>query len=289
MIHRLRCTARCVHDGPAESASAVLRLHPRTSPHQRVRAGALRVEPRPAVLREGTDHFGNPVAWLLFDRPHAGFEAVSEAVIEVSAPAAPDPFATPAWEAVARAGASADAVAHGAAEFVFGSPLAPADAAARAYAAASFPPGFPVLAGVLDLLGRVGRDDRGGHGHGGAIPAGTDPRRGGAGMCRDRDFAHAMIAGLRGLGLPARHVSGCARWGHAGRVRAWVECWLGPRHGWLGLDPADDRVVGDGYVVLGRGRDAADVPAVHVVPAGGGACAPVVDVAVDPADGDPGA
>ena len=34
-------------------------------------------EPRPAVLREGTDHFGNPVAWLLFDRPHAGFEAVS--------------------------------------------------------------------------------------------------------------------------------------------------------------------------------------------------------------------
>lgn len=282
MIHRLRCVARCVYDGAAESASAVLRLYPRALPHQRVRACASRVEPRPAVLREGTDHFGNPVVWLLFDRPHAGFEAVSDSVVEVSAPAVPDPFATPAWEAVARAGASADALAHGAAEFVFGSPLAPADPAARAYAAGSFPPGFPVLAGVLDLLGRVGRDARTGRGHGVAVPAGADPRRGGAGMGRDQDLAHAMIAGLRGLGLPARYVLGCARRDGAGGARAWVDCWLGPRHGWLGLDPADDRVVGDEYVVLGRGRDAADVPPARVVPTGGGACALAVDVALDP-------
>ena len=68
-----------------------------------------------------------------------------------------------------------------------------------------------------------------------------------------------------------------------------MECWLGPRHGWLGLDPADDRVVGDGHVVLGRGRDAADVAPVRAVPIGGGACAFAVDVAFDSADGDPGA
>lgn len=274
MIHRLRCVARCGDAGPA-GAAVVLRVRPRALPHQRVRACALRVEPRASapVWQEGTDHFGNPVAWLLIDRPHAGFEAVSEAVVEVSAPAAPDPFATPAWEAVARAGA----LAHEAAEFVFGSPWVPIDAAARAYAAPSFPPGFPVLAGLLDLLGRIDRDARTRRGV--ADPAGTGARRADAGACQAtyRDAAHAMIAGLRGVGLPARHVSGYARRGEAGCARDWVECWLGPRHGWLGLDPADDRVAGDGHVLFGRGRDGADTCPVRVVPAGGGP-APAVDV-----------
>lgn len=280
MIHRVRCVARCDYTGPVEAAAVVLRLRPRALPHRRVRACEWRIEPRGAVLREGTDHFGNPVAWLLIARPHAGFEAVVDAVVETSAPAVPDPFATPAWEAVARAGA----LAHEAAEFAFGSPLAPASEAARAYAAPSFPPGFPVLAGVLDLLGRIGRDAR--SGRCAAIPAGTDARQAGVGTCQD--LAHAMIAGLRGLGLPARHVSGCARRGGggdksgSGGAQAWTECWLGPRHGWLGLDPADDRVVGDGYVPFGWGRDGADTAPVRAVPTGGGVHALAVDVAFDP-------
>lgn len=279
MIHRVRCVARCDHAGPAESVVAVLRLCPRASPHQRVRACDLRVAPRAAVVREGTDHFGNPVAWLLSDPSHAGFEAVAEAVVEVSAPAMPDPFATPAWEAVARAGS----LAHGAAEFAFGSPLAPVGEAARAYAAPSFPPGFPVLAGLLDLLGRIGRDVRLRPG-GAEAPAGVDDtlrlRAGDA-----REVSHLMIAAVRGVGLPACHVSGCAGARGVGRLHAWAECWLGPRHGWLGLDPSHDRVAADGHVVFARGRDAADVDPARVAVPGGGAHAIGVDVHVEACTG----
>ena len=56
-----------------------------------------------------------------------------------------------------------------------------------------------------------------------------------------------MIAGLRGLGLPARYVSGYIRtytrrpassaWPAATRSHAWVGCWMGPQFGWIDLDP----------------------------------------------------
>ena len=149
MTLRVRHVTEYEYADPVELAAHMAHLRPRTLPYQDVRSFTLRVEPAPERVVEGEDHFGNPVAWLLIARPHAGFEAVVETSVETSAsaPAVPDPFATPAWETVARAGA----LAHEAAEFAFGSPLASASEATRAYAAPSFPPGFPVLAGVLDL------------------------------------------------------------------------------------------------------------------------------------------
>jgi transglutaminase-like putative cysteine protease len=88
-----------------------------------------------------------------------------------------------------------------------------------------------------------------------------------------------MISGLRGLGLPARYVSGyvrtrpppggVARRG-ADQSHAWVEAWLGPDHGWVGLDPTNDIVVRDEHVVLAWGRDFADVSPLRGVILGGG-------------------
>ena len=40
---------------------------------------------------------------------------------------------------------------------------------------------------------------------------------------------------------------------------AWVSVWL-PGHGWIDIDPTNNTLVDDGYVVLGWGRDYHDVP-----------------------------
>ena len=57
------------------------------------------------------------------------------------------------------------------------------------------------------------------------------------GVCQD--FAHVMIAGLRGLGLPAAYVSGYLRTipppgkprlQGADATHAWVSLWCGPEH-----------------------------------------------------------
>ena len=95
------------------------------------------------------------------------------------------------------------------------------------------------------------------------------------GVCQD--FAHVMIAGLRGLGLAARYVSGyLATDPPPGRERvvgadathAWLACWVpGPlgESTWLAVDPTNDCVMGDRHVTVAWGRDYADVPPVKGV------------------------
>ena len=86
------------------------------------------------------------------------------------------------------------------------------------------------------------------------------------GVCQD--FAHIMISGLRGIGLPAAYVSGylrtvqppgAARLQGADAMHAWVMLWCGAAAGWVGLDPTNDVVAGDQHVVLAIGRDYSDV------------------------------
>jgi transglutaminase-like putative cysteine protease len=269
---------------PVDIAAHLLHLTPRGVPGQTVEAMALEVSPAPAYRTEGTDHFGNGVSWLSIEAPHACLEVVLEAVVEVGFSPPPPADATPAWEAV-RDAASLPGGAW-AAEFVLPSAHAPAEPGAGAYAAASFPPGRPVLAGLVALNARIKRDF--------AFRAGVTTistpvsqilaER--VGVCQD--FAHLMIASLRALGLPARYCSGYIRIRPPpGRVRrqgadqshAWVGCWLGPEFGWVDLDPTNDLVVRDEHLLLGWGRDFADVSPVKGILLGGGKR--VMEVSVD--------
>ena len=81
------------------------------------------------------------------------------------------------------------------------------------------------------------------------------------GVCQD--FAHVMIGICRSAGLPARYVSGYlyVKPGEALRGQlashAWVEVFL-PGHGWLGLDPTNNRPVDAHHVKIAVGRDYAD-------------------------------
>lgn len=82
------------------------------------------------------------------------------------------------------------------------------------------------------------------------------------GVCQD--FTHLALSALRSVGIPARYVSGYlhpspgAAVGDvvAGQSHAWVEAWLGR---WWGCDPTHGGGVGERHVVVGRGRDYADV------------------------------
>jgi len=83
------------------------------------------------------------------------------------------------------------------------------------------------------------------------------------GVCQD--FAHAALALCRCLGIPARYVSGYfydstrdRKMRGAEASHAWIEVMVNG-HGWFGLDPTNNRVVDDTYVILGTGRDYRDV------------------------------
>ena len=150
--------------------------------------------------------------------------------------------------------------------YVFASPLVPVQQPVTAYASASFPPANGILAGAVDLMHRIRTEFK------------YDPkatvistplnevfeRR--HGVCQD--FAHVMIAGLRGLGLPAAYVSGYLRTipppgkprlQGADATHAWVSLWCGPEIGWVGFDPTNDLLVENDHIVLAVGRDFSDV------------------------------
>src|SRR5882672_3728963 len=84
------------------------------------------------------------------------------------------------------------------------------------------------------------------------------------GVCQD--FAHIMIALLRGLKVPARYVSGylfheaeSKDRSSEGASHAWVEI-LVPKLGWIAFDPTNNLIAGDRHIRVAIGRDYADVP-----------------------------
>jgi transglutaminase-like putative cysteine protease len=93
-----------------------------------------------------------------------------------------------------------------------------------------------------------------------ALSTAADVNASGLGVCRD--FTHLAISLCRALNIPARYVFGYlpdmdvpadpAPMDFA----AWMEVWLGDR--WWTFDPRNN-VRRKGRVVIGRGRDAADV------------------------------
>ncbi|WP_300343234.1 transglutaminase family protein [Nesterenkonia sp.] len=94
------------------------------------------------------------------------------------------------------------------------------------------------------------------------------------GVCQD--LSHVAIGALRSLGVPARYVSGYihpdpeAPVGQpvAGQSHAWLEWWDGRWHSW---DPTNHTPAGDHHILIGRGRDYADVTPFKGILSGGGA------------------
>ena len=127
----------------------------------------------------------------------------------------------------------------------------------RDYAQQSFAPGRPFLDGAIELMHRINADFT--YEIGATTVTTTPPmsfalRRG---VCQD--FAHIMISGLRGIGLPAAYVSGylrtapradTSRLQGADAMHAWVLVWCGPQAGWIGLDPTNAMLACDEHIVL---------------------------------------
>jgi transglutaminase-like putative cysteine protease len=280
MHWRIRHVTTYRYAETVDMATHMLHLSPRALPHQLVLAQDIACTPAPARVTAGIDHFGNTVTWLSIDRPHERFEVVAEFEVKTAFPIPPPADASPAWEDVAATATP------GVAEFTFASPMLPENDAARAYAAISFPPRRPVLAGLLDLNKRIGEDFAFRAGVTGIATTVAQVLAQRAGVCQD--FTHLMVNGLRGLGLPARYVSGYIRTrpppGEVARrgsdqSHAWVGAWMGKEHGWVDLDPTNDVVVAEEHVVLGWGRDFSDVSPLRGIILGGGRHR--LDVAVD--------
>jgi transglutaminase-like putative cysteine protease len=287
VIYAIRHLTAYAYSRPVPFARCILRLLPREDLGQRVGGSALTIAPHPAERGDGICFFGNRMTTLTIARPHRDLRIEMRARVEVKRPQPPIAGLTPGWEEVAAQAVVGPGLEPGSpAHHLYPSRLVPLPAEVVAYAARSFPARRPVLEAAVELMGRIRADFS-------YDPAATEVSTplseafaARHGVCQD--FAHVMIAGLRGLSLPAAYVSGYIRTvpppgerrlEGADASHAWVMLWCGPGTGWIGLDPTNDMIVCDDHIVTAIGRDYADVAPLDGVLVGPGS--QEIGIAVD--------
>jgi transglutaminase-like putative cysteine protease len=252
----------------------------------------LEILPVPVVRGVHFDSFGNLATYFEVEGRHEMLEVIARSFVDVSAAKVPDPSSTSCWESV-RDACQGERLTPGsdAGGFRFASPMVPVGSDYAAFARQDFPPGRPVLEGVVDLTKRIFAGFK------------FDPRativttpvaevfRKRAGVCQD--FAHLMLACLRSLGLPARYVSGYLetapppgkpRLVGADASHAWVSVFCGDQAGWVDADPTNNLLPGERHITVAWGRDFSDVSPLRGVTLGAGGQRLEVSVDVMPVD-----
>ena len=292
MKYRLRHRTTYSYGRAVSFARCVLRLTPRSSATQTVMDSAITVTPEPAARLERLGPFGAQILTVTVDRPHTALVIEANSRIDVHVPPAGEAETSQPWETIrSRALNTTDLSADGPASYLFPTPRTPIVPAITDYARVSFTPGRPIIAAVSELNDRIHREfkyDPGATEVSTPVAQAFETRHG---VCQD--FAQIMICGLRGLGLPAKYVSGYLRTiPPPGRPRlegadathAWVAVWCGEGAGWVGFDPTNALRVGNDHLVLATGRDYADVAPIDGVILAAGDQTLKVEVDVIPED-----
>jgi transglutaminase-like putative cysteine protease len=240
-------------------------LTPRDSTRQRCLSHELRIDPGAADRSTSRDGYGNVSSYFHVSEPHRTLCITSHSVVEVDPP---PPALYGAGSASAPWEISRPVGPDGALASEFTLDLRPPEIteALRSYAAPSFTPGRPLIEVLRDLNSRIYTDFTYRSGSTTVSTQVAEVLVAREGVCQD--FARLAIACLRAHGLAASYVSGyLATDPPPGRERmvgvdathAWAAVWT-PQNQWLGLDPTNNQMVDERYVVVGFGRDYADVP-----------------------------
>jgi len=246
---RIRHETKVSYDGKAHASYNEARMIPLTTAEQTTLEARIATQPGTTPWRYW-DYWGTQVSVFDLQQPHDRLVVQAVSTVEVDAPALPRP---PSWaEILAQSRLY---------EWLQPTPLttvSPSLVSLGREAVAGADPheaAVGVSAWVRDSVAYV-------PGSTGVQTSAQEAWDLQQGVCQD--LAHLTVALLRGLGMPARYVSGYL---HAdpdagigdrveGQSHAWVEYWAG---GWVGTDPTNRVWAADRHVVVGRGRDYSDV------------------------------
>ena len=290
MIYDIRHVTTYRYDAPVASARCTLRLLPADDKGQRIFDSGLEVAPQPASIIQRTDFFGTRIAHVTIASNHRELRITALSRVEVERSAAPAAELTPAWEEVRQKAFASSALGPNApAHYLYPSRLVPMHGPATDYAKESFVKGRPIVEAAAELMTRIRTDFKYDPKATAVSTPLSDAFESRGGVCQD--FAHIMIASLRGLGLPASYVSGYIRTlPPPGKPRlvgadashAWVSLWCGEAFGWLDFDPTNALMAGNDHIVIARGRDYADVSPIDGVILASGNQTLIVSVDVAP-------
>lgn len=264
MLYDVRIRIAYEYEQPVSAGRQMVRLLPLSTHAQRLVAGSLSVRPEAAERLDAHDFFGNATTQFVLREPHDRLDLSVQARVSVEPGGDLAPSASLSALAADLAGmATLDpASPH---HFLAPSPRVPELPDIAAWVRTDRLPDT-----MRDLVEAVGlRIHRGFAYDPEATEVDTstaDAFRLKRGVCQD--FAHVMIASLRGLGVPAAYVSGVLRTEPppgkprlegADAMHAWVRAWCGREAGWIEYDPTNALFPRRDHIVVAAGRDYSDV------------------------------
>jgi transglutaminase-like putative cysteine protease len=241
--------------GTAHASYNEARMTPMTLPNQITLYSQVEVAPAAAASTwRYFDYWGSQVTVFDLQRAHQQLKVTASSLVETEAPEPPEGVD---WD-VLRGQSTVDEYA----ELLAATPRTTVDSELGALAAQLASGAQPRAAArlVADWVRENVAYVPGSTGVQTSAQEAWDLRKG---VCQD--IAHLTVALLRGVGIPARYVSGYLHPGRdaqigetvEGQSHAWVEWWCG---GWEGYDPTNGVPTGPRHVVVARGRDYTDVP-----------------------------
>ena len=237
---------------------------------QIVPASILTIDPLPHERRDRVDYFGNLMTAFAYHEPVQSFSVTLRARV-IRQAGSLDLDLSPELRLLPREFADLRGLdPHSPLHFRAASPRVPVSAAMTEFAGKALRPGMTVAEAVMavgESLHRAMQFDPE------ATRVDTAPEDAFAsrrGVCQD--FTHIMIAGLRGIGIPAGYVSGyirtlpppgAARLEGADAMHAWVRAWCGFELGWVDFDPTNNMLSSEDHIQVAFGRDYGDVAPVR--------------------------
>jgi transglutaminase-like putative cysteine protease len=241
------------YPSPATASYNEARLTPRSDSRQNVVLNRVETVPATRSYRY-VDYWGTAVTAFDLHAPHTELTVTSASVVETDRP-------DPVTEELSWSDLQHEAVIDRYDELLRPTDYTPASkriAAVGKRIAKEHEPGDAVIAAAAWVRSELDYVK----GSTGVHTSGSDALREGKGVCQD--FVHLSLMVLRGMGIPARYVSGYhhpdadAVIGETvdGQSHAWIQAWTGS---WWDHDPTTDSEINEQYVTVGVGRDYADV------------------------------
>lgn len=292
MHYQVRHKTRFRYAYPVSFARCNLRLQPVEWAGQTVEGYALDLSPAARITGTRPIGYVGHVTRMVMEKPSRELIIESRFRVRVDRPApAPLPGDPSVGDIAAMARGTADMSVESPVNYLYPSPSIPLSPDITAWCSKDLDARRGIVEAGLALATRIHDSFKY---DGSATTVDTSPAEAFEkrhGVCQD--FAQIMIAGLRGVGLPAAYVSGYLRTlpppgkprlVGADATHAWVVIWCGPKRGWIGFDPTNACIVGSDHIVMAMGRDYADVAPIDGVFTGQEGQKIDVSVDVEPLD-----
>lgn len=263
MKHIIKHVTHYRYTSPVSYSIQTLRLTPREDDHQRVLRWHIEA---PGDLEKQVDAYGNVTHTLTLNKPHTEIELRVTGQVEIS----------PLVQGLLRREESRLPV-HA---YCVQTPLTQADDTIHAFVRAALPQGLHTPDDVLRLASAISERVAYEPGTTDVTTPANQVLTLGHGVCQDH--AHLFLACVRGLGVPARYVSGYLYTTDAHAAsHAWVDVWL-PSIGWISVDITNRQFASDCHCRLAVARDYDSASPVRGVRNGGGDESMTVSVQVQP-------